>query len=108
MEKETTNQVIKPLGDYVLFKNILKDKMVEIEKVSITLPPKEKENYIKAHHKEIFEEIEIISVGDECKYLKKGDLAISNPELLSRCFNIEFGEFILARESAFIGVKVKL
>lgn len=94
---------IKPLGDYVLIGNPLKGAVKELETVMATLPEKEREVYIKSYHKELFEKITILEVGEDCKLVKKGDVVITSPENLVRAFPIEDEKLLLVREQVFIG-----
>lgn len=101
---ETTK--IKPLGAYVLIENPLKAGLVEeIEKKIEKLPPKDREDYIKKYHRDIFENIGVVAVGPDVTSIKEGDVVVSNPELLSRAHAIEGENFLLVSFTSFIGKK---
>lgn len=101
METGQLEKTYSPLADYVLIKNPLKGKVEEIEKAHAQLPPAEREAFLRKHNRELFENIVILEVGPDVKNLQRGDIAISNPELLMRAFDIDDNEYVMARENCF-------
>jgi len=109
MEKTKTTTVI-PLGGYVLIENPLKRGLVdEIMQKAEQLPPKEREEYVKKYHREIFENIQVIEIGPDVPkgVLKPGDIVVTTPELLNRAYPIEAEDFLVVSYTSFFGKKLQ-
>ncbi len=98
---------IRPLTNYVLIKNPIKTSLIEeMEEKVNSLPPKDREEYIKENHKNLFENIQVIEVGEDVENIKAGDIVVSSPDLLRSAITIESSEYLLIRSTQFVAKNV--
>jgi len=89
----------------VLFKNPIKSKSEEefnaIEEKAKKLPPKEKEEFFKVQMADMWASLEIVSVGENCLWLKEGDIGIGTPDVVRNAEPTPNEEYMVVRESSF-------
>lgn len=105
MEVKRTKGVPTPGPGLILFKNPIKSKTEEefkaIEEKAKKLPPKEKEDYFKEQMAEMWDTLEVITVGEDCRWVQAGDLMIGTPEVVRMSEPTPNEEYMVIRESAF-------
>ena len=94
----------RPLGSDVLIKNPLFGKIDYLEEQINKLPPKDKEAFIRKNAFQVWNKVEIISVGSLVRELKEGDQVLCDPSIATTGKLILEGEYILARENQIYAI----
>lgn len=89
----------------VLFKNPIKAKSEEefkvIEEKAKKLPPKEKEDFFKEQMADMWSSLEVVAIGEDCRWLQPGDKAIGTPDVVRSAEPTPNEEYMVVRESTF-------
>ena len=97
-------KVPKPLMNYVLIDNPLKGDIVTKYEEEIKLLPKNRQkDFIIEKIGETFEEINVLAVGPLVRDIKAGDKLLAVKELMAHGIPICNNEFIMVKESNFLG-----
>lgn len=95
----------QPLWNDVLIANPMADraKTEEIEKTAKKLPQAERDEFVREHLASIWENVEILAVGSECRQLKTGDHVCGTPEAVTGGSPTPDGNYLFINERAFRG-----
>jgi hypothetical protein len=93
----------EPLWNDVLIHNPMKDEKAneEIEKKAKKLPQAERDEFYRKHMASLWENVEILAVGEEVRKLKVGDRVIGTPEAVTTAMPTPDGNFLFVSERAF-------
>ena len=94
----------KPFGSYVLIKNPMTREMYAKEEAALEkLPEESRKNYMEEHYGDMWDGVEILAVGEDCRFLRPGDKAITSGPAASTATYSKGDEFMFIREGQFVG-----
>ena len=99
-----SKKLLKPLGSFVLVRNPLHGKLEAMEDALEKMPEKDRMEYLKENMYDVWQDLEILGVGPRVETLTVGDHVATEPELAKRGIVVMGGEYLMIRESDFVGL----
>ena len=102
----TAGEVVEVLptplfGDVLIANPMSKELAAKIDEEAKVLPDKEKEEYFASRIQELWKEVEILAVGDDCRTLQIGDKAIGGANIIQQSLPTPDGKYLLVAERSF-------
>tara|TARA_R110000796_G_scaffold2953_1_gene11306 strand:- start:10246 stop:10557 length:312 start_codon:yes stop_codon:yes gene_type:complete len=101
---KTEVKIPKPLANFVLVKNPVFKLEESMAGELAKLAPAEKEEYMKHNMFDVWQDLEVIAVGPSMATIAVGDRVITTVALSASGIIVMKGEYIMIRESNFVGI----
>jgi hypothetical protein len=99
-------RTMKPARHYVLIKNPLFGKIDDLEKGAEELPEEQRQEFVTKALGPIWENIEVVAVGEGVLDFKAGDIVVTDARAIANGMYISEEEYLLVRDNAFMGTWV--